>query len=77
MLQALVILAAIFVWVVTQDMMYAAVVLIVGWIAAAILGRIMLWGFYLLIAAGALLFGYSYMTGQSFMKLLGQITAFF
>ncbi|MBU0656949.1 MAG: hypothetical protein KJ914_17640 [Gammaproteobacteria bacterium] len=73
MLQALVILAAILVWVVTQNMMYAAVVLVVGWIAAAILGRIMLWAFYLLIAATVILYGYAYMTEQSFMKLLWQI----
>lgn len=73
MLQVLVILAAILTWIVTQNMIYAAIVLVVGWIAASILGRIMLWGFYLLIAAGMILYGYAYLSGQSFMKLLWQI----
>ncbi|EIJ35350.1 hypothetical protein [Thiothrix nivea] len=73
MLQVLVILATILTWIVTQNMMYAAIVLVVGWIGASVLGRIMTWAFYLLIAAGIILYGYAYLTGQSFMKLLWQL----
>ncbi|QLQ33711.1 MAG: hypothetical protein HZT40_21215 [Candidatus Thiothrix singaporensis] len=73
MLHALVILAAILTWIVTQNMMYAAIVLVVGWITASIVGRILLWGFYLLIAGGMILYGYAYLTEQSFMKLLWRI----
>ncbi|MEZ5453842.1 MAG: hypothetical protein R3E93_13670 [Thiothrix sp.] len=73
MLQVLVILATILTWIVTQNMMYAAIVLVVGWIGASVLGRIITWAFYLLIAAGIILYGYAYLTGQSFMKLLWQL----
>lgn len=70
MLQLMVILAAVGTWVVTQNMMYAAAVLVVGWILAAILGRILTWLLYALVIAAAGVVLYAYQTGQSVMGLL-------
>lgn len=70
MLQLMVILAAVGTWVVTQNMMYAAAVLVVGWILAAILGRILTWLLYALVIAAAGVGLYAYQTGQSVMGLL-------
>lgn len=73
MLQVLAIIAAIGTWVVTQNMMYAAVVLVVGWIVASLLGRVLTWIFYALLLAAGGLYLYAYQTGQSFMGLLWKL----
>jgi hypothetical protein len=73
MLHFLIILLTIGTWMVTQNMMYAAVVLVVGWIAASILGRVLTWVFYALLLAAGGLYLYAYQTGQSFMGLLWKL----
>lgn len=73
MLKLLVILATAGTWLVTQNMMYAAIVLVVGWIAASVLGRVLTWVFYLVLLAAAGLYFYAYQTGQSFLGLLWKL----
>lgn len=73
MLHFLIILLTFATWLVTENMMYAAVVLVVGWIAASILGKVLTWIFYALLIALVLLYLYAYQTGQSFLGLLWRI----
>lgn len=74
MLHGFVILAAFFTWLVTENPIYTIVVLVVGWIGASLLGKVMTWIFYALIAAVILTYAYAQITDQSFMKVLWQIT---
>ena len=74
MLHGFVILAAFFTWLVTENPFYTLVVLVVGWIGASLLGKVMTWIFYALIAAIILTYIYAQVTDQSFMKVLWQIT---
>ncbi len=73
MLHVLIILLTIGTWMVTQNMMYAAVVLVVGWIAASLLGKVLAWLFYALLIALVGLYLYAYQTDQSFMILLWKV----
>ena len=73
MLRALVILFSLFLWMVTQSWVYAGAVLVVGWIAASILEKVLTCFFYLLAAAIVLMLVYGYITDQSFIKVLWQL----
>ncbi|MFN3785751.1 MAG: hypothetical protein ACK4RS_02810 [Thiothrix sp.] len=73
MVKLLVMLATAGTWLVTQNMMYAAVVLVVGWIAASVLGRVLAWAVYLALFTAAGLYFYAYQTGQSLLGLLWKL----
>lgn len=72
MLRLLAILAAIGTWMVTQNPLYTVIVLVVGWLFARIIGRVLTWVFYLLLIAGGILYLYAYQTQQSITSLLWQ-----
>lgn len=73
MLHVLVILLTIGTWMVTENMMYAVVVLVVGWIAASLLGKVLTWFFYALLIGLVGLYLYAYQTDQSYMLLLWKV----
>ncbi|WGZ95007.1 MAG: hypothetical protein QJT81_03205 [Candidatus Thiothrix putei] len=54
-------------------MMYAAVVLVVGWVAASILGKVLTCFFYALLIGLVGLYVYAHQTDQSFMVLLWKV----
>ncbi len=70
MLRIMAILAAIGTWMVTQNPFYTAGVLIIGWVFATIIGRILNWLFYLVLIAAGGLYLYAHQTGQSISAIL-------
>lgn len=73
MLHFLIIVLTIATWMVTENMMYSAIVLVVGWIAASLLGKVLTWFFYALLIGLIGLYVYAHQTDQSFMLLLWKV----
>jgi hypothetical protein len=73
MLHVLIIVLTIATWMVTNNLLYTAAVLGIGWVAASLLSKVLTWVFYALLIGLVGLYVYAHQTDQSFMLLLWKV----
>ena len=73
MLRLIALLVTLAVWVSTHSIIYTLATLIIGWIVAGVLARLLTWLMYAAVAGLLGLYIYAQQTDQSFMWLLIKI----